>query len=65
MEHDLEEGWSKLTSRQQGGRPARAYNEVIQNALDSYPATVPINDRRGEILAGDRYIAVRKIMAPG
>ena len=59
MEHDLEEGWPKVTSRQQGGRPAKAFKELIQNALDSYPAEVPIKDRKGDILTGDRYIAIK------
>ncbi len=59
MEHDLEEGWPKVTSRQQGGRPAKAFKELIQNALDSYPEAVPIKDRKGDIINGDRYIAIK------
>lgn len=59
MEHDLEEGWPKVTSRQQGGRPAKAFKELIQNALDSYPAEVPMKDRKGDIMTGDRYIAIK------
>ena len=59
MEHDLEEGWPKVTSRQQGGRPAKAFKELIQNALDSYPEEVLIKDRKGDILTGDRYIAIK------
>ncbi len=59
MEHDLEEGWPKVTSRQQGGRPAKAFKELIQNALDSYPEDVPIKDRKGDIITGPRYIAIK------
>ncbi len=59
MEHDLEEGWPKVTSRQQGGRPAKAFKELIQNALDSYPEEVPIKDRKGDIINGHRYIAIK------
>jgi len=59
MEHDLEEGWEKITSRQQPGRPAKAFKELIQNALDSYPVDVPISERKGEILIGDKYIAMK------
>jgi hypothetical protein len=59
MEHDLEEGWPKVTSRQQGGRPAKAFKELIQNALDSYPTEVPMKDRKGDIMTGDRYIAIK------
>jgi len=59
MEHDLEEGWPKVTSRQQGGRPAKAFKEPIQNAIDSYPEEVPIKDRKGDIITGDRYIAIK------
>ena len=59
MEHDLEEGWPKVTTRQQGGRPAKAIKELIQNALDSSPEDVPMKDRKGDIITGSRYIAIK------
>ena len=38
---DMDEGWPKLVSRQFGGDPGRAFQELIQNLLDSYPRNTP------------------------
>ena len=35
LDIDIDEGWRKLTSRQFGGDPGRAFGEFIQNLLDS------------------------------
>ena len=34
LEIDLDEGFAKLTERQFGGNPGRAFSELIQNAID-------------------------------
>ncbi len=49
FEIDLDEGWNKLTTSQFGGSPGRAFSELIQNAIDSYPAGTLWKDRKGEI----------------
>jgi hypothetical protein len=49
FEIDLDEGWNKLTNSQFGGTPGRAFSELIQNAIDSYPPGTPWNKRKGEI----------------
>lgn len=49
FEIDLDEGWHKLTTRQFGGTPGRAFSELIQNAIDSYPSGTPWEERKGEI----------------
>jgi hypothetical protein len=49
FEIDLDEGWEKLTNSQFGGIPGRAFSELIQNAIDSYPPGTPWNKRKGEI----------------
>jgi hypothetical protein len=49
MEVDLLEGWKKITGRQFGGDPGRGFGELIQNLIDSYNNSVPMEDRRGEI----------------
>lgn len=49
FEIDLDEGWNKLTTSQFGGSPGRAFSELIQNAIDSYPSGTKWNDRKGEI----------------
>jgi hypothetical protein len=49
FEVDIDEGWNKLTKSQFGGTPGRAFSELIQNAIDSYPAGTPWKKRRGEI----------------
>jgi hypothetical protein len=36
---DLDEAWRKIISRQFAGKPGRAFGELIQNLLDSYPST--------------------------
>lgn len=55
---DVDEGWRKLISRQFGGNPARAFGELIQNLLDSYPADVPWEKRRGEIQTAFKEISI-------
>jgi hypothetical protein len=49
FEIDIDEGWNKLTTSQFGGSPGRAFSELIQNAIDSYPSGTPWNERKGEI----------------
>jgi hypothetical protein len=49
FEIDIDEGWNKLTNSQFGGTPGRAFSELIQNAIDSYPKGTPWQDRKGEI----------------
>lgn len=56
---DLNEGFRKLTERQFGGKPGRAFNELIQNAIDSYPRGTPWNDRIGEIETGEDWISIK------
>lgn len=55
---DVDEGWRKLISRQFGGDPGRAFGEMIQNLLDSYPSRVPWEKRRGEIRTGAKEISI-------
>jgi hypothetical protein len=38
---NVEEAWRKLTSRQFANDPARGLEEIISNAVDSYPDDVP------------------------
>ena len=49
FEIDIDEGWNKLTNSQFGGNPGRAFSELIQNAIDSYPDGTAWRDRKGEI----------------
>jgi hypothetical protein len=49
FEIDIDEGWNKLTNSQFGGTPGRAFSELIQNAIDSYPVGTPWQERKGEI----------------
>jgi hypothetical protein len=49
FEIDIDEGWNKLTNSQFGGNPGRAFSELIQNAIDSYPDGTPWQERKGEI----------------
>jgi hypothetical protein len=55
---DMDEGWSKLVSRQFGGDPGRAFKELIQNLLDSYPRDTPWEERRGEIETSQTGISI-------
>ncbi|NJK86562.1 MAG: sensor histidine kinase [Bacteroidales bacterium] len=55
---DLDEGWKKLTTSQFGGNPGRAFSELIQNAIDSYPAGTPWRERKGEICTSDCSISI-------
>jgi hypothetical protein len=55
---DMDEGWPKLVSRQFGGDPGRAFNELIQNLLDSYPQDTPWEERSGEIKTSERGISI-------
>lgn len=58
FEIDMEEGWSKLISSQFGGSPGRAFSEFIQNAIDSYPSTIPFNQRKGAITSTCNSISI-------
>lgn len=58
MEVDVSEAWTKLISSQFGGAPGRGFGELIQNFLDSYPASTPWSERRGEITTGDKDISL-------
>ncbi|RPH95283.1 MAG: hypothetical protein EHM72_15080, partial [Calditrichaeota bacterium] len=58
LEVDLKEGWKKITSRQFGGNPGRAASELLQNAIDSYAADVPINERRIDIKTTQQSLSV-------
>ncbi len=49
IEVDLDEGWRKIISRQFGGNPGRAASELLQNAIDSYDADIPVEKRRIDI----------------
>jgi len=55
---DMDEGWPKLVSRQFGGDPGRAFQELIQNLLDSYPRNTPWEERRGEIETSEGGISI-------
>ena len=58
FEIDLDEGWNKLTTSQFGGSPGRAFSELIQNAIDSYPDWIPWNKRKGEIETTNDSISI-------
>jgi len=59
LEIDLDEGFAKLTERQFGGNPGRAFSELIQNAIDSYPNDTPWDERMGEISTGPNRISIK------
>lgn len=59
LEIDLDEGFEKLTERQFGGNPGRAFSELIQNAIDSYPNGTPWEERMGEICSGPDWISIK------
>ncbi len=59
FEIDLDEGFAKLTERQFGGNPGRAFSELIQNAIDSYPNGTPWEERMGEICTGPDWISIK------
>lgn len=56
---DMDEGFTKLTERQFGGNPGRAFSELIQNGIDSYPSGTPWEERRGEIESGHNWISIK------
>ncbi len=58
LEIDLDEGFVKLTERQFGGNPGRAFSELIQNAIDSYPNGTSWEERMGEISTGPNWISI-------
>jgi hypothetical protein len=58
LEIDLDEGFVKLTERQFGGNPGRAFSELIQNAIDSYPNGTSWEERMGEICTGPDWISI-------
>ncbi len=55
---DLDEGWYKLASSQFGGSPGRAFSELIQNAIDSYPSGTAWKDRKGSIATTQNTISI-------
>ena len=55
---DLDLAWEKLIERQFAGDAGRAFGELIQNLLDSFPSNVPLGDRRGRITTGDHRISI-------
>jgi hypothetical protein len=55
---DVDEGWRKIISRQFGGPPGRAFNELIQNFIDSHDAGTPWEDRLGSIDSGPDWIGI-------
>jgi len=59
LEIDLDEGFVKLTERQFGGNPGRAFSELIQNAIDSYPIGTSWEERMGEISTGPDWISIK------
>jgi hypothetical protein len=59
LEIDLDEGFVKLTERQFGGNPGRAFSELIQNAIDSYPNGTSWEERMGEICTGPDWISIK------
>jgi hypothetical protein len=58
FEFDLIEAWKKITERQFGGDPARAFSELIQNALDSYDLSIPWQERKIEITSDKKSISI-------
>ncbi len=58
MEVDLTEAWRNLISSQFGGSPGRGFGELIQNFLDSYPASTPWRAKRGEIVTTGNSISL-------
>jgi hypothetical protein len=58
FEIDIDEGWNKLTTSQFGGTPGRAFSELIQNAIDSYPAGTPWEARKGAIETTSNSITI-------
>jgi len=58
IEIDLDEAWKKLISCQFTGRAGRGFGELIQNFLDSFPASVPWNERKGIIKSGKDWISI-------
>ncbi len=58
MQVDLDEGWHKVISRQFGGNPGRGFAELIQNLIDSYSPTIPMEERKGEIHTGPLWISI-------
>lgn len=58
FEIDIDEGWHKLTKSQFGGAPGRAFSELIQNAIDSYPLGTEWENRKGEIVTSRNIISI-------
>ncbi len=58
IEVNITKAWLKLTTSQFGGNPERGFCELIQNAIDSYPGDVPIEDRQGSIEADGYNISI-------
>lgn len=58
LDVDVEEGWTKLISRQFAGDAGRGFRELIQNFLDSYPVATPWEDRFAKIETGNESITI-------
>jgi hypothetical protein len=59
FEFDLREAFRKLATSQFGGNPGRGFCELIQNAIDSYPLTIPLQERKAEIRTSENAISIR------
>ena len=59
FEFDLNEAFRKLATSQFGGNPGRGFCELIQNGFDSYPSTVPREQRRIEISRSENMLGIR------
>jgi Histidine kinase-, DNA gyrase B-, and HSP90-like ATPase len=55
---NVEEAWRKLTSRQFANEPARGLEEIISNAVDSYPDDTPKEQVKIDLDFTDDSIAV-------
>ena len=58
LDIDLNEAWEKIANRQFGGPPQRAFAELIQNFLDSYPAGTEWSERIAKITANKNKVAI-------
>ncbi len=58
MEIDLDDAWRKLISSQFTGSAGRGFGELIQNFLDSYPASTSWKERKGVVKSGKKWISI-------
>ena len=54
----LNDAWRKLISSQFTGSAGKGLGELIQNFLDSYPASTAWQDRKGVIKSGSKWISL-------